>query len=276
MLLRLLARHGRILLLLVILALLLITEGGRGETRESRLEEAVMRVAGPLLTASTAIGDLFGSLGDFLFGWRGLKEENRDLRAEVERLNRQLEEQREEARTFRRLAAILEFKRETGLPVAVASIIGRDATNLFQTILINKGAAEGVRRNMTVLTPEGVVGRTIKVYANTSRVLLLTDRSSGIDALVQRTRDQGVFQGLGQEGCEMKYLPRQASVAVGDVIVTSGMGGIFPKGLVLGRVTSVKRGGYLLQNVEARPTASLDRLEEVVVVLKEGHEEEGR
>jgi rod shape-determining protein MreC len=122
---------------------------------------------------------------------------------------------------------------------------------------------------MAVVTPEGVVGKIIDVFPGSARVLLLTDRSSGIDALVQRTRDQGVVQGIGARRCEVKYLSRQAAVTVGDMIVTSGMAGIFPKGMRVGKVTDVRRGGHLLQKVEITPAATLDRLEEVIVLVRE-------
>ena len=114
----------------------------------------------------------------------------------------------------------------------------------------------------------------IKVFPRSALVLLLTDRSSGIDAIVQRTRDQGVVQGRGGSGCELKYLDRSAEVEVGDYVVTSGMGGGFPKGVWIGQVSGVNRGGDLFQSVDVRPSAGLERLEEVWVVT--GSPEEGR
>ena len=232
-----------------------------------------MALAGPLLQARASTASALGGTWDFLLGWRSLREENRSLREEVARLSRELEARREAALAHRRLEDILEFRRTRGYPMKVAAVIGRDTTNLFETILINKGRRDGLARDMAVVTPAGVVGKTITVYGGTARVLLLTDRSSGIAALVQRTRDQGVVQGNSEGACEMKYLSRQSTVTVGDTIVTSGLGGVFPKGMTVGRVVGVGRSGYLLPDIEVVPTASLDRLEEVIVLLPEEAEE---
>ncbi len=254
--------------------LLVMTGSWRGEHEGERyLDEAGMVLAGPLLQASVSAASTLERAGDFLLGWRFLRQENRALREEVASLSRELEARREDALAYGRLEAILEYRRSTGFPAKVAAVIGRDSTNLFQTILINKGRRDGIARDMAVVTPSGVVGKTIKVYARTARVLLLTDRSSGVAALVQRTRDQGVVQGNGEGACDMKYISRQSTVTVGDTIVTSGMGGVFPKGVRVGRVAGVKRSGYLLPDIEVAPAASLDRLEEVIVLLS-GEEEE--
>jgi rod shape-determining protein MreC len=141
-------------------------------------------------------------------------------------------------------------------------------------VLIDRGSFAGVEHQQAVLAPDGAVGRVIKVFPRSSLVLLVTDRSSGIDALVQRTRDRGVVQGRGGSGCELKYLDRSAEVEVGDYVVTSGMGGRFPKGVWIGQVSGVNRGGELFQSVDVRPTAGLERLEEVWVVT--GAPEEGQ
>ena len=134
--------------------------------------------------------------------------------------------------------------------------------------------AAGVENRQAVLAPDGVVGRVIKVFPRSALVLLVTDRSSGIDAIVQRTRDRGVVQGRGGSGCELKYLDRSAEVEVGDYVVTSGMGGRFPKGVWIGQVSGVNRGGDSFQSVDVRPSAGLDRLEEVLVIT--GAPEDGR
>jgi rod shape-determining protein MreC len=213
-----------------------------------------------------AAAGFLGSGGDFFLGWRKLRKENRALRDEVARLQREIEKREEEHQAYRRLTEALEFREHTGLEMIVASVIAHDSTNLFQTLLINKGRRDGVVKNAAVVTADGVVGITTQVYQGTSRILLMTDRSAGISALVKRTRDQGVLQGQGKGGSEMKYLSPQADIVVGDTIVTSGMAGVFPKGIRVGKVTGVRRGGYLLRKVEVQPAAALDRLEEVMVL----------
>ncbi len=251
--------------LIVVLAAGAATTGWRSGENPGMLDRAVMILTVPVVKGAVNTAGLFTD-GGILTNWKALREENRRLRSEIARLQREAEEWREREGAYRRLAEMLEYRETTGHPMTVAAVIGNDSTNLFRTILINKGTRDGLLHNMAVVTPEGVVGRTIKVFDTTSRVLLLTDRSLGIDALVQRTRDQGVVQGRGIGECEMKYLSRQSAVSAGDVIVTSGMGGVFPKGVRIGKVTSVKKGGYLLQKVEVEPSAALDRLEEVIVL----------
>ncbi len=196
------------------------------------------------------------------------------MRREIERLRGELQESRERVATAARLERLLDYREGTGYTMIAAGVIGHDASGLYRTVLIDRGSAAGVEHQQAVLAPDGVVGRVIKVFPRSALVLLVTDRSSGIDAIVQRTRDQGVVEGRGGSGCEMKYLDRSAEVEVGDYVVTSGMGGRFPKGVWIGQVSEVSRGVDLFQSVDVRPSAGLDRLEEVWVVT--GASEEGR
>jgi rod shape-determining protein MreC len=274
---RYLARNKRILLVAVALLAVftLLTASWRGSREPGFIDRGIMFVTAPLLKGVTSVSRFGSRTVEYIFGSSGLREENQRLRDEVTRLRQEVEKRREEELACRRLAEIFDFRRETGYQMTVASVIGHDSTNLFRTILLNKGARDGLKPGTAVVTPEGAVGKVIDVFPRSARVLLLTDRSSGIDALVQRTRDQGVVQGLGARRCEVKYLSRQAAVTVGDRIVTSGMAGIFPKGMPVGEVTDVRRGGHLLQKVEITPAVFLDRLEEVIVLVRE-EEGEGR
>ena len=272
---RFLARHKKAVLVAVAFAgvLALTTARWRRDDDPGIMEKGVMSLASPFLKGLDALSNFTEGTVDFLFGWRRLKEENRYLKDEMIRLRQEAAAGREERIAYRRLAAMLEFKQRTGFRMVAAAVIGSDTTNLFRSVIINKGTRDGVRKNMPVVSPEGAVGKVIRVYGGSAQVLLVTDRSSGIDALVQRTRDQGVVQGLGSDRCEMKYLSRQSAIAAGDVIVTSGMGGIFPKGVAVGRVSDVRKGGGLLQKVEVIPAAALSNLEEVMILLDAGREE---
>jgi rod shape-determining protein MreC len=218
---------------------------------------AAAPVQAGVASAFSWLGSLFGA---------GLRRENEELRRELDRLRREVQENRERLAATERLERLLEYRERTGYAMAAASVIGHDASGLYRTVLIDRGGADGVAAGQAVLAPEGVVGRVIRVYPSSSLVLLLTDRSSGIDALVQRTRDRGVVQGIGAAACELRYLDRSSEVEVGDHIVTSGEGGRFPKGLRLGRVSGVDRGGEMFLSVAVVPSADLGRLEEVWVV----------
>jgi rod shape-determining protein MreC len=150
-----------------------------------------------------------------------------------------------------------------------ASIIGEDGSPWFKTLVVDRGAADGFSDGMPVLAAEGVVGQVIKVSANSSRVLLVTDHASAIAAVVQRSRARGVVRGAGSGRLSLEFSMKEDDVKVGDQILTSGIGGIFPKGVPIGEVTMVKKGEYgIFQIVEVRPSVMLSRLEEVLVLAR--------
>jgi len=265
MLWRFLARRRRVATaLLVLLAALasVVSSGGRSPG-SGPLEAAAAVVVAPLQAGATAASSWLGGFG---FGFSGLRRENEELRREVERLRREVQESRERIAAAERLERLLDYRAGTNYTMIAAGVIGHDASGLYRTVLIDRGSAAGVEHQQAVIAPDGVVGRVIKVFPGSAMVLLVTDRSSGIDAIVQRTRDQGIVQGAGGSGCELKYLDRSAGVEVGDYVVTSGTGGRFPKGVLIGQVSGINRGGDLFQSVEVRPSAGLARLEEVWVV----------
>jgi rod shape-determining protein MreC len=276
MLWRLLFRWRRALtvLLVPVAAFLSLTTGLRRHGAVGPLEAAAASVAQPLQAGASGALAALGGLGDVLFGGSALRRENEQLRREADRLRREVQESRERVAEALRLERLLDYRPQAAPGMVVAGVIGHDASGLYRTVLLDRGEQDGLLHNQAVLTPGGAVGRIIRLYPRSALVLLLTDRSSGIDAVVQRTRDQGVVQGLGGDTCSLKYLARQAEVAVGDDVVTSGMGGGFPKGVRIGQVSRVEKGGDLFQSVDVRPSAELDRLEEVWVVT--GGRGEGR
>ena len=268
MLWRFLARRRRVLtaLLVPLAAFVAVATSTRRTPGSGPLEAAAAVAAAPLQAGASAAFSWFGSLGESLFGGVGLRRENEELRREVEQLRREVQESRERVAAASRLERLLDYRELSGLRMKAAGVIGHDTSGLYRTVLIDRGSADGVEQQQAVLAPDGVVGRVIKVFPSSALVLLVTDRSSGIDAIVQRTRDQGVVQGRGGSGCELKYLDRSAEVEVGDYVVTSGMVGRFPKGVWIGQVSGVNKGGDLFQSVDVRPSAALERLEEVWVV----------
>src|SRR3989442_1297444 len=146
--------------------------------------------------------------------------------------------------------------------------IGTGVLTLLMPVQVDRGSRDGVRRNAPVVTADGVVGRVIEVTLTTSRVLLIVDSRSAVGALVQRSRDLAVVEGRSERVLHLKYLSRTAQVEPGDLVVTSGQGGVFPKGLVVGRITRVvQEEGEYLQEAQVEPAAALDRLEEVLILL---------
>lgn len=271
MLWRLPARWRRVLTALLApgAALLTVAASGHWSPAGAPLAAAVV----PLQAGATASYSWIAGVGDALLGSGALRRENEELRREIERLRREVEQSRERVAAASRLERLLDFRLSTDFSMIAAGVIGHDPSPLYRTVIINRGSADGVEHHQAVLASDGVVGRVIKVFPSSAVVLLVTDRSSGIDAIVQRTRDQGIVQGGGGSGCELKYLDRAAQVEVGDYVVSSGMGGRFPKGVLIGQVSGINPGGDLFQSVEVRPSAGLERLEEVWVVTGPG---EGR
>ncbi|CAH2030688.1 rod shape-determining protein MreC [Trichlorobacter ammonificans] len=199
--------------------------------------------------------------------------ENQRLREDVRELNSRLAAAVEAGQENERLTALLNLRRSIREQTVTARVIGEDVTPWFKTLTIDRGMADGLRDGMPVLAAGGVVGQTVKVAADSSRVMLLTDNASGIAAVVQRSRARGVVKGKGENLCSLEFAMRGEDVQVGDQVITSGVGGIFTKGHLIGEVTMVKKGEYgVFQTVTIRPAVNISRLEEVLVVLRRSTE----
>ena len=194
-------------------------------------------------------------------------DENRRLRQEMDWLRGENNQLREAAAATQRLTSLLQFK-EQALPAMVAAqVIGRDSSNRYKSVILNKGESDGIEKDMGVITPAGVVGRVVKTTGATSVVLLLTDPNNAIAGLIQRTRDEGIVEGIPQGRAKLKYIPMLSAVKEGDRVVTSGLVGGFPRGLAIGTITTIEREeGALFQTAELIPEVELNRVEEVLVI----------
>ncbi|MGH9775789.1 MAG: rod shape-determining protein MreC [Candidatus Acidiferrales bacterium] len=211
--------------------------------------------------------------GEFRGGWRGYvdlrhaRQENQRLQEDLDRLelrNRELESRAVEAD---RLAKLLDFRESNrDVPMLAAQVIGANADSMTRSIYINRGEHDGLRKNMGVITPEGVVGKLVEVYRTTAQVLLLTDKDSGAGALLATSRTHGVAKGTGDPTLVMDYVVNDENVSNGEQVLTSGEDRIFPKDLPIGTVISSKSGGTF-KVIRLQPAARLDRLEEVLVLL---------
>ena len=167
-----------------------------------------------------------------------------------------------------RLRNLLNFRKTITSQVIVAEVIGQDPSPWFKTIIIDKGKSDGVEKGLPVVVPEGIAGQVIDVSCNYSKVLLIIDRNSAVDALVQRTRDRGLIKGQSDGRCLSKYVLRKHDIKVGDTVVSSGLDGVFPKGLRVGYVSKiVKPDSGIFQEVTVTPYIDFEKLEEVLVVL---------
>jgi rod shape-determining protein MreC len=204
-----------------------------------------------------------------------LKKENLRLQEEVRRLQRENDEFRESAQAVERLQRLLLFKERVPAPMIPAEVIAYSPSAWSRTIVINKGLRDGVKEGMPVVTWEGVVGKVLRTSAGSSVIMLIIDRNSSVDVLVQRTRTRGIVEGDGGSRCQLEYVPRTDDMQIGDHIITSGLGGVFPKGLSMGEVVQVEKKEYgLFQTVAVRPSADFLRLEEVMVILSKMEEKE--
>ena len=203
-------------------------------------------------------------------GLRHLKEENDALKRDLAAAQVTVQEQRALADRTRGLEQLLEMRARVGLQTLAAEIIGAAATPDFRTMTIDKGTRDGVKSDMAVLAPAGVVGRIVVPAARSAKVQLLVDRNAAAGAIVERTRAQGVIVGGGDDRLQMEYVSEVFDVIAGDVVVTSGIDGIYPKGFVIGRVEAVERSGGAYKRIIVRPAVNFSGLEEVLVVVSPG------
>jgi len=208
------------------------------------------------------------SLWDHYFFLVSVAKEN-EKHIQALRFNQQKNNQLNELELSNvRLRSLLEFKKKVTRQVLAAEVIGKDPSLWFETIIIDKGTKDGVKQGMTVVVPEGIAGQVIDVAADYSKVLLIIDPNSAVDALVQRTRARGIIKGQSGGQCLFKYVLRKHEVRVGDRVVSTGLDGVFPKGLGLGHVSGVvRRGAGIFQEVTVTPFVDFEKLEEVLVVL---------
>jgi len=254
--------------LLLVAALLWYSVSLRQQDETNPVESLVLMVTGPvqavfdrMISGVADTWDHYLYLVDTVEENHMLKEENRALHA----LLTQSDEVRLENA---RLRLLLDFKEAQEIATLPARVIAEDASSWFRTVMIDKGLEHGVTEGLPVVVAEGVVGRIVRSSPHYSRVLLITDASSAVASLLQDNRARGVCRGQGEQ-LSFDFVLRQEEVQVGDRVVTSGMGGVFPKGLVIGNVRSVERREYgLFQTIEVTPSVDFSHLEEVLVLLR--------
>jgi rod shape-determining protein MreC len=203
------------------------------------------------------------------FFLRGVRAENRQLKQQIEEMRLEQVRLSEDAAQARRLQALLGFKEQViGKPLP-AQVIGSSGSDLSRSIYIDKGSNDGVAQDMAVITANGIVGKVLRVYPSTSLVLMINDQSSGVGVLLEKSRLQGVLRGTPTGELSLDRVMSDEQVAQGEVVLSSGGDQIFPKGLPVGTVTHVSPGHDLFLNIKVKPTADLNRLEEVLVVTEQ-------
>ena len=200
-------------------------------------------------------------------GLRQVKAENDDLKRQLAAAGIALQEQRALADRARGLEKLLELRDHLTLGTTGAEIIGSSASPDFRTLTIDKGTRDGVRPDMAVIAPAGVVGRVVVPSARSAKVQMLIDRNAAAAVIDERTRAQGVVVGGDNDRLQMQYVSEASDLAVGDLVVTSGIDTIYPKGLVVGRIETVEKNGPAFKKVVVKPAVDFSQIEEVLIVL---------
>jgi rod shape-determining protein MreC len=264
-------RYSLLTFIVVLLLSALIVMSLRVKQRKGMdfFDALLIELCAPFQKASTfVIKTIHGVFREYLFLVH-LQKENVMLREKIAELQKESHQLKEMTLANERLQKLLHFREKVSPSVVAAEVIGQDPSSWFKSVTINKGEKDGVRKGMAVISPEGVVGQILKVAPHYSTVLLVTDYNSAIDSIVQRTRAKAIVEGKGENRCQLKYLLRTEEVAVGDIVVTSGLSGNFPKGWIVGEIRKVdKKGHGVFQYAELVPSVNLTKLEEILVITQ--------
>ena len=267
-------RRNRVLLstsFFLLCSLALLSVNARHPGRVDPLGRAFLEVMAPLQRAAAVLGTQAGALWSDYVALVGVERENHQLRTRLHGFEERATAHRELELMNRRLKHLLALQHRLATAAVAAEVVGRDASASFQSLTLDKGERDGIKPGMPVLAAEGVVGTISSTSPHAARVLLLVDPNSGIDVLVQRTRVRGIVSGQLEQGAILKYVKRADDVQVGDRIITSGLDGIFPKGVPVGHVARVARKDRgLFIYAEVTPSADVTRLEEVLVTPPSG------
>src|SRR6266852_7388588 len=209
-----------------------------------------------------------GSLWNNYIYLRGVRQENRELKFEIEQLRLQQVRLADDAQQARRLQALLGFKEQYIAKTVAAQVIGSSGSEKSRSVFIDKGSNEGVEKDMPVITADGVVGKVLLTFGSTAQVLMVNDRSSGLGVILDQSRLQGVVKGTAAGELILENVMTGEAVELGERVVTSGGDQIFPKGLTVGTVMKVSPGADLFLNIRVKPSANLSRLEEVLVITR--------
>lgn len=195
------------------------------------------------------------------------QQQNQELQIQLVAAHAQIQQLSEEAAEGRRLRELLEFRNRLPFQTVAAEVIATSPGEASRAIFIDKGTDAGLTPDLAVITPAGVVGKILTVFPHTAQVLMITDSSSGAACTLERSRVQGILKGGKLNQCQVHYVMNEAPVALGELVLTSGLDQIYPKGLPLGTVAQTADGN-IYKNITVKPTAALDRLEGILVVLK--------
>ena len=255
-------------LFLQVLGLAVQVKRSGAETDTRLIRVWVVGAISPLERGLVWIRNSTGNVWHNYFYLRGVRAENRDLKQQIEQMRLEQVRLNEDAAQAHRLQALLSFKEQYVAKTVAAQVIGSSGSDMSRIIYIDKGENAGVKREMAVITADGIVGKVLLVYPNVAQVLLINDQSSGVGAILEKSRLQGVLRGTVNGEVALEKVMSDQQVEAGERVLTSGGDQIFPKGLPVGTVSNVGSGKDLFLNIKIRPAANLSKLEEVLVLVE--------
>jgi len=260
-------RTGYLLLAIILGHIILISAQVSSRTGVPVLESVTFGIFSEIQRTVSGITGGVRRVWSGYIGLRQAKTENETLKRQLADAQVELQQQRALADRARGLQQLLELRDRSNLRTTAAEIIGSAASPDFRTVTIDKGRSAGVKTDMAVIAPSGVVGRIVVPSARSAKVQLLIDRNAAAGAIIERSRAQGVVVGAGDGRLLLEYMTEAAEVVVGDDVVTSGIDGIYPKGFVIGKVDGIERSGGAYKRISVRPAVDFSSLEDVLVVL---------
>lgn len=256
-----------ILFMFVLIPVMLIDTSTRAPRDRRFYDRAIVGLTYPVQAIiSWSLEHMASGFQNYIYLFR-TRQDNLSLLDENRKLLNEIASLRETQQENLRLRKLLHFEEKLNFQSIVARVIAKDVSTEFRAIRINRGESSGLRKNMAVVTNEGVVGRVLRTTPSTADVVTIMDSNSAVDAVDERSRARGVVEGMTDETCQLRYVLRTDDIQPGDVMISSGLGGIIPKGIPVGLVSKVNRKPFgITQDVEIKPSVDFSRLEEVLVI----------
>jgi len=259
-------RSGYLFLAIILGHIILISAQVNSRSGVPLLEKVTFGIFSEIQRAMSTAFNGGRRVWDGYIGLRQVKQENDSLKKQLADAQVALQAQRALTDRARGLEKLLELRDSVALQTTAAEIIGAAATPDFRTVTIDKGTRDGLRPDLAIISPAGVVGRVVIPSARSARVQLLIDRNAAAGALIERSRAQGVVVGAGDDRLRLENVPETADIVIGDTVVTSGIEGIYPKGFVIGTIETVEKSGPAYKRITVKPAVDFSGLEEVLVV----------
>ena len=262
-----------LVIVLVAVNIILLTITGKHTQAPSGLGRGVLVIVSPFQKQFTVFFNSIKNTWNQYFFLVSKAEENRRLKKALGQSLQQLNRCSETELANDRLRHLIGFEKEIPRPMIAAQVVGKDPSAWSKTIIVDKGTQDSVRQGAPVVIPEGIVGVVVEASARYAKVLLLIDPNSAVDALVQQTRARGIVKGGGADYCVFDYVLRKHEISVGDMVVSSGLDGVFPKGFRVGRISEiVRQNAGIFQKVSVTPYVDFEILEEVFVISEPANE----